>query len=171
MELEAKAKLFATNRHAEIDQRRKYTNEPYIVHPEAVVNLVKTVVHSEEMIAAAWLHDTVEDTRTTIEEIDSEFGKIVSILVNSLTDISKPEDGNRAARKAMDREHIAQISPNAKTIKLADLIDNSNSILMYDPQFAKVYMKEKALLLEVLQEGDLQLFQVAAKIVKDYNSR
>ena len=56
----------------------------------------------------------------------------------------------------------------AKTIKLADLIDNSKSILEYDPKFAKVYMAEKKLLLEVLEDGDKSLWLLAHKIVHDY---
>ena len=65
-------------------------------------------------------------------------------LVDDLTDVSKPQDGNRATRKELDRQHTAKASPDAKTIKLADLISNSRSIMKDDPNFAKVYMKEKA---------------------------
>lgn len=60
-----RARRYATKAHAAIDQRRKYTNDPYIVHPQAVMEIVSSVPHSEEMLAAAWLHDTVEDTPTT----------------------------------------------------------------------------------------------------------
>jgi hypothetical protein len=82
-----------------------------------------------------------------------------------LTDVSKPTDGNRAKRKNMDREHIAKASLQAKTIKLADLIDNTRSIVEHDPKFAKVYLTEKALLLEVLREGDSFLWSMAHKIL------
>lgn len=58
--MEERAKDFATRYHASIDQRRKYTGEPYITHPAAVVELVRSVPHTEAMICAAWLHDTVE---------------------------------------------------------------------------------------------------------------
>jgi hypothetical protein len=78
-----------------------------------------------------------------------------------LTDVSRPEDGNRAARKAIDLAHTAKASPAAKTIKLADLIDNTRSIVERDPDFAKVYLQEKARLLEVLQEGDPTLMAMA----------
>ncbi|VDZ55823.1 bifunctional (p)ppGpp synthetase II/ guanosine-3',5'-bis pyrophosphate 3'-pyrophosphohydrolase [Serratia odorifera] len=57
-----RARRYATKAHAAIDQRRKYTNAPYIVHPQAVVEIVRSVPHTDEMLAAAWLHDTVEDT-------------------------------------------------------------------------------------------------------------
>ena len=114
------------------------------------------------------LHDTVEDTDVTIDNITDHFGDEVAELVGWLTDVSKPEDGNRAHRKAMDRAHIADAPAEAKTIKLADMIDNSNSITTHDPKFAKVYMVEKAMLLEVLQEGDADLFAWASQIVDDW---
>jgi (p)ppGpp synthase/HD superfamily hydrolase len=159
--MEERAKDFATRYHASIDHRRKYTGEPYITHPAAVVELVRSVPHTEAMICAAWLHDTVEDTPCTLDEIERVFGFEVSALVEMLTDVSKPSDGNRAARKARDRIHTAASSPQAKTIKLADLIDNTRSIVERDPAFAKVYLAEKALLLEVLRDGDASLWAMA----------
>lgn len=60
-DLEERAREFATEAHKSIDQRRKYTNQPYIVHPLTVAELVRTVPHTEEMIAAALLHDVVEE--------------------------------------------------------------------------------------------------------------
>lgn len=113
------------------------------------------------MIAAAWLHDVVEDTNTTLDEIRECFGDVVHDLVESLTDVSKPEDGNRARRKMLDREHIARASAEAKTVKLADLIDNTQSIVERDPDFAKVYMTEKLRLLFYLREGDEKLYNFA----------
>jgi (p)ppGpp synthase/HD superfamily hydrolase len=138
--MEEQAKAFATRNHAAIGQTRKYTGEPYINHPAAVVEIVRCVAHSPEMIAAAWLHDTVEDTHVTLADIHEEFGPKVATLVEMLTDVSEMSDGNRAIRKAIDRMHTAQASPQAQTIKLADLIDNSDSILAHDPQFARVYL-------------------------------
>jgi hypothetical protein len=82
-----------------------------------------------------------------------------------LTDVSKPEDGNRAERKALDREYIANATPDAKTIKLADIISNCSSIIKHDPEFAKVYLEEKRLLLEVLTEGDERLLALARHII------
>jgi (p)ppGpp synthase/HD superfamily hydrolase len=162
--LEEKAKGFATERHE--GQSRKYTGEPYINHPAAVVEIVRSVPHTEAMLAAAWLHDTVEDTDTTLQEIIGLFGTQVGMFVEMLTDTSKPEDGNRVLRKAIDCEHTAMAMPPAKTIKLADLIDNSYSILARDPEFAKVYLKEKGLLLQVLTEGDSFLWK-RAKLIAD----
>jgi len=168
--LTEKALAFATEAHG--DQKRKYTGEPYINHPIAVAEIVKTVPeHNEHMIAAALLHDTVEDTDVTQYDIVREFGDIVGIFVAGLTDVSRPEDGNRARRKALDREHSARGLPPVQTIKLADLIDNSRSITEYDPDFAVVYMKEKKLLLEVMTKGDIGLYERAWSIVNDYYDR
>ena len=161
--LEQKAKAFATKCHADIKQVRKYTSEPYINHPAAVVELVRSVPHTQAMLCAAWLHDTVEDTNATIGDIVVMFGGEVANLVEMLTDVSKPSDGNRKIRKAIDCEHTAKASPQAKTIKLADLIDNTKTIVAFDPEFAKTYLAEKRLLLDVLGDGDKTLFDLAMK--------
>jgi (p)ppGpp synthase/HD superfamily hydrolase len=161
MTMEERARDFATRYHASIDHRRKYTGEPYITHPAAVVELVRSVPHTEAMICAAWLHDTVEDTPCALDEIERVFGFEVAALVEMLTDVSKPSNGKRAVRKAIDSEHTAKASPAAKTIKLADLIDNTTSIVERDPSFAKVYLAEKAMLLEVLRDGDATLWEMA----------
>ena len=166
--LEEKAKRLATEWHSSIKQVRKYTGEPYINHPAAVVEIVRSVPHTGEMLAAAWLHDTVEDTDATLDEIHDMFGHHVADMVEMLTDVSKPEDGNRAKRKAIDRAHSARGIPAAKTIKIADLIDNSSSILERDPRFAEVFIREKALLLKVLKEGDLTLWNRANNIVLNH---
>lgn len=163
--IEQRAKEFATRWHASIGQVRKYTGEPYINHPGAVAELVRSVPHDEAMLAAAWLHDVVEDTPCSIEDVEAEFGSEVAALVGWLTDVSKPADGNREKRKAMDREHTARSPASAKTVKLADLIDNSRSILEFDPDFARVYIHEKERLLAVLTEGDPTLHAMATKIV------
>lgn len=162
--LESRARDFATEAHR--GQVRRYTDEPYINHPAAVVEIVRGVPHDEEMLAAAWLHDVVEDCGLEGEDVLRVFGFGVAALVSALTKVSRPSDGNRAARMEIDRRHTAAASPRAKTIKLADLIDNSASILERDPIFARVYLREKAALLEVLREGDPTLWARAAEIVR-----
>lgn len=165
MTIVEKALAYATDAHGSINQIRKYTGEPYIVHPVEVMEIVKSVPHTDEMLAAALLHDTVEDTDITLEDIEREFGSDIAELVSSLTDISKPSDGNRAKRKEIDRMHTANAPAAAKTIKLADLISNSDSIVKYDKHFAPVYMREKAQLIEVLKEGDSTLWNRAKEII------
>ena len=156
-----RARLFATAAHAAVKQVRKYTGEDYINHPIAVARIVDSVDHTPEMIAAAFLHDTVEDTGVTINLIRAEFGAEVAELVYWLTDQSKPEDGNREARKTIDRLHVASGPAEAQTIKLADLIDNTLTIEARDPDFYRVYRREKELLLDVLTLGDPALMRIA----------
>ncbi len=163
MDVVEKARIFATAAHGAVAQLRKYTNEPYIVHPTEVVSIVKTVSHTPEMLAAAWLHDVVEDTGVTIETIRAEFGEEISELVGWLTDVSRPEPGNRATRKAIDRAHTAMAPASAQTVKLADLISNTRSIMAHDEKFAKTYLEEKRLLLEVMTKGDAILLAEARK--------
>lgn len=166
-----KARIFATAAHHAAGNLRKYTGEPYINHPAAVVEIVRSVPHTAEMLAAAWLHDVLEDTGVTLDLIYCEFGDDIAEMVEMLTDVSHAHDGLRAHRKAKDREHTARASPAAKTIKLADLIDNARSIVAHDPKFAKVYMAEKALLLDVLREGNPGLHAFASAVVAEFNAR
>ena len=162
-ELETRARLFATAAHAAVGQLRKYTHEPYIVHPAEVARIVRSVPHTDSMLAAAWLHDTVEDTGVTLELIRAEFGAEVADLVGWLTDVSRPDHGNRAQRKAVDRAHTAAAPAEAQTVKLADLISNTRSIVAHDPKFADVYLAEKRLLLEVMHRGDSTLMEMARR--------
>lgn len=152
-------KAIAFAAYAHMNDLRKYTNDPYIVHPLAVMNIVKEVTEDEEVLAAALLHDVVEDTYISLKTIRDIFGNRVATLVDELTDKSKPGDGNRKARKKIDRDNLAAASAEAQTIKLADMIHNSESILGYDKHFSKVFIREMELLTEVLTQGarDLQL--------------
>ena len=160
-DLISRAKQYATSAHKRIDQRRKYSNQPYHAHLENVASILSTVSDDEEMIAAAWLHDVVEDTPATLGDLQKEFGDLIAELVKELTDISRPSDGNRASRKEIDRLHLAQGSARAKTIKLADLIDNCRDIMQHDQRFAVVYLQEMSALLDVLSDGDNRLYKQA----------
>ncbi len=161
-----RARIFATAAHAAVKQKRKYTNEPYINHPAAVVKLVASVPHTPEMLAAAWLHDVVEDTGVDFDTISAEFGEKVTDLVAWLTDQSTLKDGNRETRKAIDRNYLSVAPPDAQTIKLADIIDNMKSIKEHDPSFYKVYRLEKEQLLEVMTLGDPILMKLAKEQVQ-----
>jgi hypothetical protein len=163
-DLVARARRYATSAHQRISHQRKYTKQPYEVHLKSVAALVASVTDDAEAVAAAWLHDTVEDTPATIEDIREEFGERIASLVAELTDVSRPSDGNRAARKAIDRVHLGSASPRAKTVKLADLIDNCRDICRHDPRFARVFLAEMAELLDVLREGDQRLMARARKV-------
>ena len=152
MELIRRALEFSTAAHAAVGQKRKYTGEDYIVHPIAVSEIVAAFGGSKEMVAAALLHDTVEDTNVTREQIAEEFGWKIFKLVVELTDVTKPEDGNRATRKAIEAKRLGMASKEAQMIKLADLIDNTKTIVKHDPKFAKVHIQEKIDLLEAMDK-------------------
>ncbi|MBU6518922.1 MULTISPECIES: HD domain-containing protein [Pantoea] len=164
--LEEQARRYATQAHADAGQRRKYTDEPYIVHPAAVAELVRSVSDDEAMIAAAWLHDTVEDTASTLQDIEEHFGTRVAHLVDMLTDSAQPQAKNRTARKLAHFRHTAEASPEAQTIKLADIIDNTRAIVQFDPNFARVYLVEKQIQIQLLQQGDRRLWQQANHIIE-----
>ena len=157
---------FAVEAHG--DQKRKYTGEPYVTHCVEVAKIVQEVGGDVEMICAALLHDVLEDTPVSYDELNAAkygFNFGICQLVLWLTDVSRPEDGNRATRKTLDREHIAKAPARAKTIKLADLISNSSSIVQHDPKFAKTYLQEKRLLLDVLKDADKGLWDRANAIL------
>lgn len=156
--MEKEAFEFARKAHGV--QCRKYIEELYIEHPKRVAGLVKTVPHSVEMVCAAYLHDVVEDTQVSIQDIQRKFGRKVALLVDELTDVYIPENYphlNRKARKQKEVARLASISVEAKTIKLADVIDNTQDILNYDRNFARRYIPEMVALTEALQGGHFKL--------------
>ncbi len=127
-DLEREARRFAEERHA--DQR--YGVRPYVVHLEAVRGVLQDFRYGGELGIAAWLHDVVEDTPTSREEIASRFGDEVASLVWAVTGIGR----NRKERCASAYEKI-RAHPAAATLKLADRIANveasrgSHQLLMY----------------------------------------
>lgn len=158
------AMTFAMEAHK--DQKRKYTNEPYFLHLAEVAGIVSSVISGKSifmqqvMLATAWLHDTIEDTGVSYGEIANIFGGIVAEDVYALSDL---EEGNRKERKAKSRERLSMCLEEVQTIKCADLISNTSSILQHDERFAKVYLEEKRELLKVLTKADRRLWDIAAK--------
>ena len=116
-----RAAAFAAERHR--DQRRKGQDaSPYINHPLALANLLSECgEHDPTVLAAALLHDTVEDTGTTIEEIRQAFGAQVAAIVAEVTD---DKSLPKAERKRLQIEHAAHLSVPARLVKLADKICN-----------------------------------------------
>lgn len=164
--LEERAKAFATYWHGSIGQVRGHSGLPYILHPAAVSGIVRAVTDDEELLAAAWLHDVVEDTPCTLADIETEFGPVVAELVENLTNVSQKSDGSRAVRIAIDRAHTAKASPRAKTVKLADVIDNIGTIHECPRNFALLYTREKRELLKVLKEGHPVLYRRAEEVLR-----
>ena len=123
------AAQFAAEKHA--DQKRK-GGEPFINHLIEVAHLVSTAIPEPDanLVAAAFLHDTIEDTGVTAAELTERFGQDVTGLVLEVTDDKSlaPE-----VRKRLQIEHAPKLSVRAQTIKLADKISNLRSILFSPP--------------------------------------
>ena len=153
MELVRKAHAFAAKAHAGVF--RKWSGEPYIEHPERVAARLAAMGFPAEVVAAAFLHDVVEDTPVSGAEIAAEFGPEVAALV---AEVTKPiVKANRAGRKAAFRAHLAKASYYGACIKLSDELDNSRNVAELAPEFAKVYLPEMRLELEVLSHGHPEL--------------
>jgi len=153
------AMMFAREVHAA--QRRKYTNNPYTDHLAEVAGIVATVAppdFADMMVSVAWLHDCVEDQSVTVPSLRAAFGDAVADGVRLLSDLEK---GNRAERKAMSRDRLGNAPGWVQTIKCADLISNTSSIVMHDQKFAAVYLEEKRLLLARLTDADQRLLTLA----------
>lgn len=170
MNIAYKAMMFAREVHK--DQVRKYTGNPYFDHLAEVVGIAMSVgwhapfVHPDKFMAVCWLHDSIEDTEVTWDDLVVEFNADIADAVLLLSDREK---GNRAERKAASRERLSKAPGWIQTIKCADLISNTSSIVKHDPDFAKVYLEEKRLLLDVLNEADQDLRKLAMSMVKNAN--
>jgi len=161
------AKMFAMVAHA--GQKRRYTEEDYFEHCERVAMAVAEIEGDIDynMVAAAYLHDTVEDTEVTYELICEWFGSVITEIVQELTDTAVPSDGNRAERKAIERARLINVSCKAKTIKILDRLDNLSSVMKHDPGFAPTYLKESVLLLPCLRGGDDRWWSRLEAVVRD----
>jgi len=158
------ARRTADEAHRSIGQVRKGSGAPYITHCEAVADWVREAGGTHSMIEAAYLHDTLEDTPLSEKDILADFGPVVLELVKGVTAISKPEDGNRATRKAIDLKHYASGDARMQTIKLADIVDNLSDITTLDPKFAEVYLWEKYELAWALTKGATELRERALEL-------
>lgn len=126
-----KAAAFAADKHR--NQRRKDADaSPYINHPIALANVLVNEGGVEDMtvLCAAVLHDTVEDTETTVEELQAHFGPKVASVVMEVTD---DKSLDKATRKQNQVDHAPHISSEAKLVKLADKICNLRDILASPP--------------------------------------
>lgn len=167
-------------REAHKDQVRKYTGNPYTDHLAEVAGIVATATHfdgvssAECLIATAWLHDVVEDCgyeeRMLHEAIDPSMEAYpwsdVDQIIRGVMWLSDLEEGNRATRKRLSRERLAAAPGWVQTIKCADLISNTSSIVKHDPDFAKVYLEEKRLLLDVMTKADRRLWNIASSMAR-----
>jgi (p)ppGpp synthase/HD superfamily hydrolase len=164
MSLLMKAHAFAAMAHAGVV--RRWSGEPYVEHCERVAGSLAALGFGPEVVAAAFLHDVVEDTHIGPAVLAAEFGPKVAALVVEVTNPKIPKvPGNRPLRKAAVIEHLAGASYEGASIKLADMLDNSSNVAELAPEFAKSYLPEMAKKLAVLGHGHPELFAKVAAIL------
>ncbi len=131
LRLVSEAADFAARRHSG-QQRKGRGNEPYVNHLAEVANLlsIATEETDAELVAAGWLHDTIEDTATTNEELAQKFGKRVAALAVEVTDDMTLPKQERRQKQIVD---APRKSPGAKLIKIADKISNIRARIVPQP--------------------------------------
>jgi len=163
--------------HAHGEQTRKYSPDRYIVHPVRVMKTCNRYTDSLPVLAAALLHDVIEDTPYNRDDLSeflqhymTEEEKILTIeLVIELTDVYAKKRFpalNRFKRKKKELDRLRKISPQAQTIKYADIIDNAMEISQSDPDFAKRYLQECHDIVSALKEGHPELRSIALEVIR-----
>jgi guanosine-3',5'-bis(diphosphate) 3'-pyrophosphohydrolase len=166
---------FADKAHA--GQRRKYAPDPYIVHPKRVMETCRQYGATLPMLAAALLHDVLEDTdvdQTQMRDflnqtMPADDAKRTLGLVIELTDVYIKSDypqWNRRTRKEKELERLAATSAEAQTIKYADILDNAREIGANDPDFAPRFLRECRAILKRADKGDRALHEIATNTVQ-----
>ena len=128
-ELLDRAIVFAVKAHANTERRGK--GYPYIVHPLEAVEIVATMTPDQELLAAAALHDTVEDTEVTVEQLRAEFGERVASLVADESDVmpeGMTEQASWHQRKQAAIDRLTKASHDAKMVALGDKLSNMRAI-------------------------------------------
>ncbi|MBP5571028.1 MAG: bifunctional (p)ppGpp synthetase/guanosine-3',5'-bis(diphosphate) 3'-pyrophosphohydrolase [Prevotella sp.] len=120
-----RAIMFAVKAHAGTERRGK--GFPYIVHPMEAVEIVATITPDQELLAAAALHDTVEDTDVTIEQIREEFGGRVARLVQNES-CPLPKGAPWRDRKQAQLDQLANASRDSKIVAMGDKLSNLRTI-------------------------------------------
>jgi (p)ppGpp synthase/HD superfamily hydrolase len=171
-----KVKAFADNAHG--DQMRKYSNERYIVHPVRVMEICEQYTNDVTVLAAALLHDVLEDTAVGKRELGNFLSGIMEKeqasrtleLVDQLTDVFIKADYpalNRRARRSREAERLSKVSPDAQTVKYADIIDNTRDIAKDETDFALTYLRECQQLLQSISDGNPDLYERAVNTVNE----
>lgn len=158
------------------DQARKYTGERYIGHPIRVMETVCAYNDDVRVCCAALLHDVLEDTAVTPDEMKRDLLSVLSVaeaedvtaLVVELTDVFTREnypEANRRTRKEKEIVRLGTISSGAQSIKYADIIDNVTDIVKQDVDFARVFVREAKRMLTAMNAGDPALREKAIALV------
>ncbi len=164
-ELINKAAHFALNAHSigmDLSNRklqlRKNSNMPYIFHPMAVAEIASKYTDDSEVVAAAVLHDVLEDTGFTAKAMENQFGKRVTEFVKEVTNLENNE-GTREERVNRNIQKLSTISPEGQLIKAADCNHNLSDLIYAPEAWALRYSNEKFKLLSVLTEAPEDLKQ------------
>jgi guanosine-3',5'-bis(diphosphate) 3'-pyrophosphohydrolase len=168
-------KQFADKAHG--DQKRKYLPERYIEHPVRVMKLCESVTSELPVLAAALLHDVLEDTEINkhylhdflLTVMDTDDCDNTLQLVIELTEIYTRRDYpqmSRRKRKSKEAGRISHASAEAQTIKYADIMDNCKNITTQDPDFAPVFLRECKMLLAKMTKGNHELRQQALQVIE-----
>lgn len=157
---------FATKAHE--GQTRKHTGEPYIIHPIRVAFAAAEAGLTVTAIAAALLHDVIEDTDYGLTDIMNRYGVAVADMVWGLTNaeargMAEPGTDNRAVRKAMDREFLGEQAPDVKTLKVLDMLDNLNDWPVTD-KFLDVMLDEMSALMSEMSKPGVDGFDGGIQI-------
>ena len=170
-QLTLNAKAFSIGAHAGIGQVRRHDNTSYWKHPERVVRiLVDAGITDEIVLAAAYLHDTLEDTKVTVSDLQAVFPAEVVKLVLELTDVYQDKRfGNRKLRKEMESQRLWSISVNAQNVKIADFLDNWSTISVNEPKFAETFAREKRMIITGFKPAvNSKLFNRANKEIETF---
>lgn len=160
------AALYAHAAHGAVGQRRKFVGTPYIEHPQAVAERVAQVPGiSPEAVAAAWLHDVIEDTEVTPTMLGEHFPEYVVTLVLALTAPAKEADQSSRVHRLAVIEQLAHAPAEAQTIKCADILDNCSSLVARQGVKARPYLENKRDQLLVLTGACPELQSEALKVV------
>jgi (p)ppGpp synthase/HD superfamily hydrolase len=169
-ELVSRARAYAIGAHTAVNQAHKRADQPYWRHPEAVAAMVARVASTDEMVAAAWLHDVVEGTAFTLKELQVEFGIVVANYVERLTDTIK--GAATEADRFAERTRLSGAPWQIKTIKLADLIDNCRTVLDHEPkEQAEAYLADKARMIAVVADGNAELCHSAVEVINAWKDQ
>lgn len=160
-------------------QIRKYTGEPYYNHLISVARIVNQFSNKNYEIEIALCHDLFEDTSCTkidllIQLVDLGYGiqdsHYIVERVADLTDVYISENYpqyNRRTRKEMEAQRLATIHEVSQTVKYADLIDNTSSIVSHDKGFSIVYLREKEEILALMNKGNQELYSLCLEAIKE----
>lgn len=180
---QSQKKLFELVKKWHYGQERKYTGDPYYTHPYSVAEIVSKYCREFGAIEVALLHDVLEDT---IYDEAHMYGGLLScdyspveatLIINHVNDLTDEytkqnyPELNREQRKNLESERLGFCDYLTQSVKYADLIDNTSSIVDKDRGFAKIYLKEKRQMLERMVSGNIILYKACMKSLQESENK